>query len=176
MRHSGREEVPGPASCRPKRGEKQLGFHAVIALGYDESAKRVLVPQLLGGGLGAQRLTHTTFHEFPYRLISTTTSRTISGRLAVLKCVDMPAHRRMVKRLWNRTRLQQAAGIANAMSLSPLQHSAARVGFNVNALRLWRATPGPTASCGRAARNGCKRKNSKFGTGKVDEFFRAANR
>ncbi len=36
----------------PKRGEKQLGGHAVMAVGYDESVKRVLVPQFLGEDWG----------------------------------------------------------------------------------------------------------------------------
>jgi len=36
----------------PKRGEKQLGGHAVVAVGYDDPAKRVLVRNSWGTGWG----------------------------------------------------------------------------------------------------------------------------
>ena len=42
----------------PKAGEKMLGGHAVLAVGYDDAAKRVHRPQLLGSRLGDEGIFH----------------------------------------------------------------------------------------------------------------------
>jgi C1A family cysteine protease len=49
----------------PKRGEKQLGGHAVMAVGYDESAKRVLVRNSWGADWGIKG-----YFTMPYDYIS----------------------------------------------------------------------------------------------------------
>ena len=38
----------------PKQGERQLGGHAVCAVGYDDEAKRLLVRNSWGPGWGKQ--------------------------------------------------------------------------------------------------------------------------
>lgn len=46
----------------PKKAEKVLGGHAVLAVGYDDASKRLIISNSWGQQLGKERILHYALH------------------------------------------------------------------------------------------------------------------